>query len=197
VWAGGDGLARAPEDGLSLLAPAGAGTPARLILVARHPGLSLVGADVDFGDGRGRFVAAPCPDRGGPPGDRPLRVRHVFRRKGTYEVVARPVFAERCGAPRGDVVAGEPSPALVVEVFPSRVTVPRLVGKVTTDAKCALERRGLRWRLNGQRGGHPPFACDTPLRDTDDVGAQRPAAGRRVRPGTIVVLRTCLSQDCL
>jgi hypothetical protein len=81
-----------------------------------------------------------------------------------------------------------------------RVAVPKLVGATLRDATCTLLDMHLRWRFRGGRASARPMSgCgdDGVGSSMDDipVTGQRPAAGTRVRRGSVVVLEDeCMDQ---
>ena len=78
----------------------------------------------------------------------------------------------------------------------ARVAVPDVRGATLRDATCRLTDLGLRWRLRGSRRAsvRQLSGCgnDGIVSSSDDhpITGQRPRPGKRVRPGTVVVLDT-------
>jgi hypothetical protein len=179
------------RDGVRPRAGSGRGTHREVTV--RTAGQAVVGVRVDFGDGHARRIGVRC---AAAPEVR-ARVGHRYRRRGTYTVrvwaVVRPTCASGRRAATAELVRS-------VRVFSRRVTVPRIEDAAVSDAKCSLERRGLRWRLHRRTGGFPARSCPDPTRtqvvETASVALQRPAAGARVRPGSVVDLFTCVSRGC-
>jgi beta-lactam-binding protein with PASTA domain len=64
-----------------------------------------------------------------------------------------------------------------------RVSVPYLIGRDTLAAQALLEQRGLRWRW--EEGVRPGIANGF---IAETIEGQSPPNGRRVTPGTVVVL---------
>lgn len=81
-----------------------------------------------------------------------------------------------------------------------KVVVPNVVGLNATDARCALERRGLRWRQDGRLGPRDSRSCpsgdEEQVIQTHDVARQSPRGGTRVARGRVVEIDTCVSRGC-
>ena len=69
-----------------------------------------------------------------------------------------------------------------------RVRVPRVRGLAVPAAKAALERRGLRWRVDG--GAVESDSGPVDIGTAPAVHSQRPRAGRGARRGTVTGLTT-------
>ena len=76
--------------------------------------------------------------------------------------------------------------------------MPRVVGLPATDAECRLADEGLRWSYGDAAESVPSFDCHPRAAHTSRlevhpdpaVTAQSPPPDERVRPGTVIELKT-------
>lgn len=169
-------------------------------VVARDKDQVIVALDIDFGDGVARHQDFSClgsNKRLRTLGERAiLKLRHKYKQAGSYLVTVvatssdcgrHPHIAPQVGKPLGNSL----------KVFPSEVTVPKIVGRHPSSAECLLQETGLRWRdasgpIKSWRPGCP--LRSQPVSDPHiTILKQSPRPKARVRPGTIVVYDTCLA----
>lgn len=150
------------------------------------------------GDGT-RTLIGGAPRQGSPPAKRvALRFEHVFRAVGTATVTARAITTSSC---RNEAMTAS-GVTTTFRVFPKRVRVQKVVGLRPLQAKCALERHGLRWRFRGASWSPSVNSCESQsgpaiFVESSEVVFQRPRAGRSVRPGTVVLIDDCNARYCI
>ena len=167
------------------LRPVAAGDVARFdVRSGRRPAADRF--RIEWGDGTTSVARRTCASAraGGA-----LTVGHRYRERGDY--VMRVVPVARCG---GTVVEGAEK-RLDHRVFGATAVVPRVRGRTSSRAECALAGVGLRWRYRGRRRAMVTPAAPGACRGTAEVEpdpkitGQRPRAGTRVPVGTVVRLR--------
>jgi hypothetical protein len=170
----------------------------RAVASGREP----VALEIDYGDGVRSVAGRSCRDDGAPSGRGTFAgLRHRYARAGVFTVTARVLAADSCSSGLRGAEAGAPF-TTDVRVFPRRVRVPSVTGRPPLQAKCVLERNGLRWSFRGRTGPAPFDDSCAALRgepvpgEPHDVTYQKPRAGQRTHPGRVVAIETCSAKGC-
>jgi hypothetical protein len=106
------------------------------------------------------------------------------------------LLAGTAAACAGAAAESPPHPTITPDRA-GRIAVPRVVGLTRSRAACRLVAVALRWRGGGEHAVHrrafvPCHDRRVHVAPDPIVRRQRPRAGRRVAPGTVVVIE----DDC-
>jgi len=185
---------------LRFVVPPAVGEDPTLRIAARDPDQNVVAFDLSTSDGFSRHVDKPgCPTAGNDGRNSSawqvvrLKLGHRFAARGDYDVSVSAISSD-CGQHPHLPPQFGPVKTQTLRVFPRRVRVPKLVGSYDARPHCVLVERGLGWRTDGTRARYHDRYCNdsnVPGAVMSPVVFQRPRAGERVAPGTVVFYSRC------